>query len=113
MSVIGEPAAPGATPVSPPADMLVSLLPGVRIGVPRPGAAGGGYASFFGGPSLAVSGGTLGIGAEAGMALGYRWRWLDVSAGVGYAYDPTRRAGMEHLFTGSIGVTFTPTTLAR
>jgi hypothetical protein len=112
MSVIGETTIPGTTPVSSPASLISSLLPGIRIGAPRPGAAGGGYASFFGGPSIAISagvGGTpVGLGAEAGTAVGYRWRWLDVSGGVGYAYDPTRKTGMEHLFTAGISVTFIP-----
>ncbi|TXI20857.1 MAG: DUF4157 domain-containing protein [Nitrosomonas sp.] len=112
MSFIGETTIPGTAPISSPPNFILSLLPGIRIGAPRPGAAGGIYASFFGGPSIAlsadVSGSQVGVGADAGTALGYRWQWLDVSGGVGYAYDPTRREGMEHLFTIGVGVTFIP-----
>ena len=36
--------------------------------------------------------------SEARIGLTYYvTRWLDVSAGINYAYDPTREAGMEHL----------------
>jgi hypothetical protein len=108
LSVIGETTTGGPSPVTSASSMLTSLLPGVRIGDPRPGAAGGGYASFFGGPSLAVGLSSTELGAEAGVALGYRWRWLDVSAGIGYAYDPTREAGMEHLVTLGASVSFVP-----
>ena len=108
MSLIGETTTGGPSPVEAGPSLLASLLAGVRIGDPRPGAAGGGYASFFGGPALAVGASELKAGAEAGLALGYRWRWLDVSAGVGYAYDPTREAGMEHLFTLGASVSFLP-----
>jgi hypothetical protein len=81
----------------------------VRIGPPRPGAAGSGYASFFGGPALAIGKTGAALGAEAGYAVGYRWRWLDVSTNLGYVYDPTRRErGGEHLITVGAAVTFTP-----
>ncbi len=114
MSFIGETTSEEDPTVSAGPTMLMSLLAGVRIGDPRPGAAGGGYASFFGGPALAIGLGGEGdvdIGAEAGMALGYRWRWLDVSGGVGYTYDPTRISGMEHLFTVGASLTFAPSHL--
>jgi hypothetical protein len=108
LSIIGETeSGTGPTSVSSPSSMLVSLLPGVRIGDPRPGAAGSGYVSLFGGPALSV-GSEIGIGSEAGASLGYRWRWLDVSVGIGHIYDPSREADMENLFTGSINMAFTP-----
>ena len=106
LGLIGEPTTGGpAAPASPSTTLLVSLLPGFRFTNPRPGASGSVYAQFFGGPALAF-GATTAVGAEAGVALGYRWRWLDVSAGVGYAYDPTRKAGLEHMIVPSIGITF-------
>jgi hypothetical protein len=114
LSFIGETTTQGTSPVTANTSFLASLVGGIRLSDPRPGAAGGGYFSFFGGPALAISQSPstfetqVRIGAEAGTAVGYRWRWLDVGAGLGYAYDPTRRAGMEHLVTGSISLTFTP-----
>jgi len=47
------------------------------------------------------------LGAEAGFAVGYRWRWIDVSAGAGYTYDPVRAAGERGLVTGTLTLTFT------
>lgn len=105
LSLIGETATSGA--LQPVPSMLVSLLPGFRIGEPRPGASGGGYVSFFGGPAVAIGNrSNVGVGAEAGMALGFRWRWLDISGNVGYVYDPTREAHMEHLLTLGASMTF-------
>jgi Domain of unknown function (DUF4157) len=100
--------------------LLASLRVGLRVTDPRPGAAGGGYVSVFGGPALAVPlqptfGATttgprqspdLRLGAEAGVAVGYRWRWIDLSGGIGYAYDPTRAPGAENLVTGTLRLTF-------
>ena len=107
MSLIGETTTGEAAPISSGTSLLYSLLLGFRIGDPRPGTAGGFYVSFLGGPAVAISP-RLGLGAEAGAAFGYRWRWLDVSTGIGYTYDPTRQAGMEHLLTGSFNLSFTP-----
>ncbi|HET6393386.1 MAG TPA: DUF4157 domain-containing protein [Blastococcus sp.] len=107
MTLIGQPDTAGA--VAPIPSLVYSLLPGVRIGPPRPGAAGSGYASFFGGPSLVIGETGMALGAEAGAAVGYRWRWLDVSTNLGYFYDPTRRErGGENLLTVGATVTFTP-----
>jgi Domain of unknown function (DUF4157) len=75
---------------------LISLQGGFRL---DPGETGGGYISFMGGPAIAVGSGQTEIGAEAGTALGYRWRWLDVSVDAGYTYDPTREANMDQFFT--------------
>jgi hypothetical protein len=109
ISLIGEAAAPGDPSLKFNPSALISLAGGFRLTDPRPGAAGGGFASFFGGPALAIGGkGKNGIGAEAGMAVGYRWKWLDVSAGVNYAYDPTRAAGLDHLFIPNISIDFNP-----
>ncbi len=105
LGVIGEttiPGAPGEPPITSGTSFLTSLLAGLRITAPRDDGTGG-YVSFFGGPALAVTSGELDVGAEAGIGLGYRWRVLDLSTGVGYTYDPTREAGMEHLVTLSIG----------
>jgi len=91
-----------------PTSVLGSLRIGLRIADPRPGPAGGGQVSVFGGPAIAArlsppTGGAA--GAEAGLAVGYRWRWLDLSAGVGYLHDPTRSPGTRDLVTGSLNFT--------
>lgn len=75
---------------------LGSLLAGVRL---DPGDPGGGSVSFFAGPSIALGSGNVGLGAEAGVAFGYRWSWLDVSLDAGLTYDPTREVGMDRLLT--------------
>ena len=114
LSLIGETSTGGTSAITSPPSFLASLVGGFRLTDPRPGSAGSGYASFFGGPAIVVpfpaagSSGDVRIGADAGMAIGYRWRWLDVSVGVNYAYDPTRKAGMEHLFIPNLSITFAP-----
>ena len=109
LGLIGNPVTPSATGIPPNPTLLTSLVGGVRLADPRPGSAGGGYFSLGGGPALAFSGADTRVGAEAGVAVGYRWQWLDLSAGIGYAYDPTRQAGMQNMFTASVGLTFIPT----
>jgi uncharacterized protein DUF4157/lysine-specific metallo-endopeptidase family protein len=110
-SVIGNPAVgTSGIPVGP--SLLASLLAGIRIANPRPGAAGGPYLSLFGGPALVYGGGKTGlgqggVGAEAGVGLGYRWRWLDVSVSTGIIYDPTRVPGAQNLVPVSGAVTAT------
>lgn len=97
VGLIGE--ATTGRPESTPAgtSTLVSVLAGLRL---DPGGPGGGNVSLFGGPGIAVgSGRDVGVGGEAGVALGYRWRWLDVSVGAGLAYDPTREADLRGMYT--------------
>jgi hypothetical protein len=113
LTLIGERTAPGTTTLRPSTAMVESLLAGVRIGNPRPGSAGGGYVSLFGGPALAVGARGAGLGAEAGVALGYRWRWIDVSAGVGYDYNPVTVPGMEHVGTATITFTISPLSIGE
>ncbi|HEV8579669.1 MAG TPA: DUF4157 domain-containing protein [Thermoanaerobaculia bacterium] len=96
----GEPGALSAGPST-----LTSLLAGFKV---DPGKPGGDYVSFFGGPALALSRGDSGIGAEAGIAFGRRWRWLDFSADAGFSYDPTRQAGLDKQFTLGVSVTLGP-----
>jgi hypothetical protein len=96
----GEPGAPPAGPST-----LVSLLGGLRL---DPGDVGDGHVSFFGGPAVAIGSGERAIGAEAGVAFGYRWRWLDFSLDAGLAYDPTREAGMDRLFTVGASIRIGP-----
>jgi hypothetical protein len=106
VTFIGETTGGGAPPSA--ASFLTSIQAGVRIGDPRPGSAGGGSLSIFGGPAWALSTDVFApsrIGAEAGVGIGYRWRFIDISAGVGYDYDPTRASGSQHLFTGTVGFT--------
>jgi hypothetical protein len=115
LTLIGESTSATDPTVSASTSFLASLTAGFRIGDPRPGSAGGGYFSFWGGPALAVGGGAsgtvAGLGAEAGLAAGYRWRWLDVSAGGIYFHDPTRPEGMRDILTvgPSLSISFSPT----
>jgi hypothetical protein len=107
LSLIGNPS-PGVTPGIPPnPTFLASLVAGVRIADPRPGGAGGPYLSVFGGPAMAVGTTKIDLGAEAGVGLGYRWRWLDVSVGAALVHDPTREPGRQNLvpITGQIAFT--------
>jgi Domain of unknown function (DUF4157)/Lysine-specific metallo-endopeptidase len=109
MTLIGAPETSGSrsSGVSNTASLVTSLIGGIRIGDPRPGPAGGGYVSFFGGPALSTNT-TIEVGAEAGVALGYRWRWLDLSAGAGYTYSPASPPGLEHIGTATFSITVTP-----
>jgi hypothetical protein len=97
------------TPTEPSSSpsILLSLIGGVRLTNPRPGGAGGPYVDLSGGPSVSFIGGPK-IGAEAGVAVGYRWRWLDVSVGAGYDYDPNRDAGSRHIASGNLSVGIIP-----
>lgn len=114
LSLIGETTTGGPSPVTSSTSFLASLVGGFRLMDARPGSTGGGYASFFGGPAIVIPSFQAGrsndvrLGAEAGVGIGYRWRWLDVSAGINYAYDPTREAGMEHLLLPNVSITFAP-----
>ncbi len=94
---------PGAIPTG--TSTLFSLLAGIRL---DPGKPGGGHISFFGGPAVAVGSGETAIGGEAAVSLGYRWRWLDFSLDAGIAYDPTREAGMDELYTLGAGIKIGP-----
>lgn len=89
-SALGMPEGTAASGSTPSPSLIYSLVGGVRIGEARPGAAGAPYLSLFGGPALAIGPGGVDLGAEAGVGLGYRWRWLDVSAGATVLHDPTR-----------------------
>jgi hypothetical protein len=114
LALIGETSTGGTSAIVSPPSFLASLVAGFRLTNPRPGSAGSGYASFFGGPAIVVPFPGAGrsshvqMGGEAGMGIGYRWRWLDVSAGINYAYDPTRETGMQHLFIPNLSITFAP-----
>lgn len=110
VTLIGESSTGSGSPVTASTSGLISLTAGIRIGDARPGPDGGGYFSLWGGPSLAI-GSTIGLGAEAGVALGYRWRWLDVSAGGTYFHDPTRPEGLRDILTlgPTISISFMPT----
>lgn len=109
LGLIGEAVDPGNPKITADASAIFSLLAGFRLTDPRPGAAGGGFASISGGPTFALTGsGKAGIGAEVGVALGYRWRWLDVSAGLGFGYDPTRPAGLDQFVIPSLNLSFNP-----
>jgi hypothetical protein len=107
LTLIGDPQ-PSTPRVTPTPSLLASLVVGLRIGESRPGARPAPYVSFFGGPALAT-GRNIEVGAEAGVAWGFRWRWVDISAGIGYTYDPVRAAGLDpHLLTGGVSLTFVP-----
>lgn len=109
LTVAGEPESSGtASPVSPSG--IASLVAGLRIANPRPGGAGGFYGSVYGGPSIGFGGASRDarLGAEAGVGIGYRWRFLDISAGAGYLHDPGRGAGQENVLTGTVNVGVIP-----
>lgn len=94
---------PGGESVGPSA--ITSLVAGIRI---DPGQPGGHYISFFGGPGLSVSAGGTAVGAEAGVALGHRWKWVGYSVNVGYIRDPAREPGMGNQFTLGLAAEFGP-----
>jgi Domain of unknown function (DUF4157)/Lysine-specific metallo-endopeptidase len=106
LTLIGEAENP-KTGVRGSQSTLLSVLGGLRFGpARRPGAGGSLELSLFGGPALSLTQpGSSDIGVVAGIAVGYRWRMLDVSVGAGYAYDPGRTPGLEH--TATVGGTFT------
>jgi hypothetical protein len=88
VTLLGEATGSGGESLGPSA--ITSVVAGIRI---DPGPAGGSFVSFTGGPSLAISNGDKAVGAEAGIAIGRRWRWIGFSANLGYIRDPTRDAG--------------------
>jgi len=94
---------PGGETVGPSA--IASLVAGIRI---DPGRPGGPHISVLGGPALAMGGGGTAVGAEAGLSIGHRWRWIGYSANVGYVRDPTRGAGMGDQLTFGLGVELGP-----
>jgi hypothetical protein len=104
VTLIGEAAGKSGESVGPSA--ITSLVAGLRI---DPGQTGGAYISFFGGPALAISGGDKAVGAEAGIAIGHRWRFIGYSANLGYIRDPTRDSGGGgHQLTLGLGVEVGP-----
>ena len=113
LSLIGDTTSATDPSVKADPSFLASLTAGFRITDARPGQAGQGYFSFWGGPSLALGlGSTIkaGLGAEAGVGVGYRWKWLDASVGGNYFYDPSRPEGLRNIFTlgPTISITFSP-----
>jgi hypothetical protein len=77
-TLIGESTSPDTPGVTASTSFLASLTAGFRIENPKPGPIGGPYFSFWGGPSLAIGLGTatsdiqVGLGAEAGVAGGFK-----------------------------------------
>jgi hypothetical protein len=93
---------------TPPLSFLLSLVGGINIGQARGEEEGTGYFSLFGGPIFSITGGEPpDIGAEAGVGVGYRWNWLDVSFDAKYFYAPNI-PGMEHLIQVGAAIKFTP-----
>jgi hypothetical protein len=84
---------------------LVSLMTALRL---DPGEMGGPYGSISAGPSLAIGGSKKELGAEVGVGVGMRWRVVDLSVNVGLDFDPTRKAGMDKIFTAAATLTLTP-----
>ncbi len=109
VTLIGESTSRTDPSVTASASFMTSLTAGFRLTDARPGPNGQGYFSFWGGPSLVV-GSRVGIGAEAGVAVGYRWRWLDASVGGIYFHDSTRPEGLRNTLTlgPSISISFMP-----
>lgn len=119
LGLIGESMTTGIAPAASPQSFLLSVLPGFRITTREPAAAGSSYLQLFGGPAIALPappGSLVGksvpgasparAGSEAGIAVGYRWRVIDISTRAGHAYDPSRKEGLEHMGTFSVGVSF-------
>jgi hypothetical protein len=103
LTLIGDSTSTTDRSVTASTSFLASLTAGFRITDPRPG------------PSIAAgSSNPIGIGAEAGVAVGYRWRWLDASAGGIYLHDPTRPEGMRDILTlgPTLTITFEPSILS-
>jgi len=106
LSVIGDPVIQSSSGIpSNSTSFLLSLLAGLRLTNPRPGLAGAPYISIYGGPAISFSN-PIGIGTEAFIAGGYRWRLFDISANIGYRYDPREVIGNKNELTGSIGISF-------
>jgi hypothetical protein len=108
-TLIGETQSLTGTPGANGPSVLASVLAGVRITDPRPGTGGAGYVNLFGGPSLAINpsapeGRQRALGAEAGIGIGYRWRWLDVGLTGGVFVDPTRDEGRQRLLFGGLSI---------
>lgn len=76
-----------------PKSLVGSVLGGFRIGTPRrPGMGSGWQLTLQGGPALILNGSDLSIGATAGVAGGYRWRWAEISFGASHTLNPSRSA---------------------
>jgi hypothetical protein len=112
-TLIGDPR-PSAPGVITTPSFLTSLVLGVRIEQPRPGTAPTPYLSLFGGPLVGLGAEGVGVGAEVGVAAGFRWRCVDLSVGVGRTWDPVRAAGLDpDLFTASVTLSFIPSIAGR
>lgn len=96
MSFIGETTTGEPRNIPSGSSTLVSLIGALRF---DPGKVGGGYFSVFGGPEFAPGSEKVSVGYEVGAALGFRWHVFDVSLDAGIGYDPTRKAGMEKMYT--------------
>ncbi len=93
---MGIPASGAPGESAPTPSLVYGLLPGFRLENPRP-SGGTGFFSFRGGPTLNLGESGVDFGAEVGVEVGYHWRWLQVSAGASYNFDPTAPSGSEHL----------------
>jgi hypothetical protein len=107
-TVIGEELEPPTSPLlSPRPDFILSALVGLRLADPRPGPAGTGFATFEAGPSV-ILGRNIRPGAELGVSIGYRWRFLEFSSRLGTIIDPNNREGLSAsvVGTGGLGLNF-------
>ena len=84
---------------------LINLMAALRL---DPGNQGGPYGSLAAGAGIATSGSNQELGAEVNVGVGMRWRALDFSVNVGVDFDPTRKAGMDKVFTAAATLTLTP-----
>jgi len=100
----------GETETGEPADIsgsskLVNLMAALRL---DPGDQGGLYGSVSAGGGIAFGSSGKGPGAEVGVGVGMRWRVVDLSVNVGLDFDPTRKTGMDKVFTAAATLTLTP-----
>jgi hypothetical protein len=106
ITMIGESLEPSSSTLSAGQGTLIaSALFGVRLTDPRPGHSGGGFALFEAGPSAIIDN-SVRPGVELGVAVGYRWRFLEFSARLGAILDPKNPQGSTGAALGTGGVGF-------
>lgn len=96
LSLIGESETGEPGNISSGTSALISLMSALRF---DPGKEGSYYFSFSGGPEIALREKGPALGYQVGAKLGYRWHIYDISLDAGIEYDPTRRGGLEKMYT--------------
>ena len=87
---------------------LVTLMTSLRL---DPGELGGPYAAVQGGLGFAKSASSdYKFGKEVAVVGGVRWRRFDFSVNIGVDFDPTRKLGLDKLYTAAATLTIGPHT---